>query len=129
MKQFLFIFMLALAICLGSTIVYAQDNGSQTPVTIIVDTNNPYGQGPRTPSLVPISGYVLDNAIILFFSSDLGEISIRIEDSFGCTILSTSIDSSDGSESLPFNGVPDTYTIYFTLQDNTSYIGRFEILL
>ena len=128
MKQFLFIFVLALAICFGGTSGYAQENGGQTPVTVIIINTDSISQPPRTPTLVPISGYVLDNVINLFFSSDLGEISIRLEDSLGCTVLSTTADSSDGSESIPFSGAPDTYTIYFILEDNTSYIGRFELI-
>lgn len=128
MKPLLFSFVLALSICFGGTIGYAQENGNQTPTTIVITTNDPFGQGPRTPVIIPISGYVYDNVINLFFSNDLGEINIRLEDSLGCTILSTTVDSSDGSESIPFSGAPDTYTIYFTLEDNTSYIGRFEIL-
>lgn len=128
MKPLLFSFVLALSICFGGTIGYAQENGNQTPTTIVITTNDPFGQGPRTPVIIPISGYVYDNVINLFFSNDLGDVSIRLEDSLGCTILSTTVDSSDGSESIPFSGAPDTYTIYFTLEDNTSYIGRFEIL-
>lgn len=128
MKPLIFSFVLALSICFGGTIGYAQENGNQTPTTIVITTNDPFGQGPRTPVIIPISGYVYDNVINLFFSNDLGEINIRLEDSLGCTILSTTVDSSDGSESIPFSGAPDTYTIYFTLEDNTSYIGRFEIL-
>ena len=128
MKPLLFSFVLALSICFGGTIGYAQENGNQTPTTIVITTNDPFGQGPRTPVIIPISGCVYDNVINLFFSNDLGEINIRLEDSLGCTILSTTVDSSDGSESIPFSGAPDTYTIYFTLEDNTSYIGRFEIL-
>lgn len=68
MKPLLFSFVLALSICFGGTIGYAQENGNQTPTTIVITTND------------------------------------------------------------PFSGAPDTYTIYFTLEDNTSYIGRFEIL-
>ena len=128
MKQFLFIFVLALAICFGGTNGYAQENGGQTPVTVIIINTDSISQPPRTPILVPISGYVLDNAINLFFSSDLGEVSIRLEDSMGQTLLSTSVDTYDGSESLPFNGEPGSYTIYFILEDNTSYIGRFELI-
>ena len=128
MKPLLFSFVLALSICFGGTIGYAQENGNQTPTTIVITTNDPFGQGPRTPVIIPISGYVYDNVINLFFSNDLGEINIRLEDSLGCTILSTTVDSSDGSESIPFSGAPGIYTIYFTLEDNTSYIGRFEVL-
>lgn len=128
MKPLLFSFVLALSICFGGTIAYAQENGNQTPTTIVITTNDPFGQGPRTPVIIPISGYVYDNVINLFFSNVLGEISIRLEDSMGQTLLSTSVDTYDGSESLPFSGEPGSYTIYFILEDNTSYIGRFELL-
>ena len=114
-------------ICFGGTIGYAQENGNQTPVVIVVSDDESLGQPPRAPLPIPISGYVYENEIYLFFSNDLGDVSIRIEDSLGCTVLSTSVDSSDGSESLPFSGYPDSYTIFFSLGDNTSYIGRFEL--
>lgn len=127
MKPLLFIFVLTLQLCFGATISHAQDNGNQIPEVIIITTNDPIGQGPRTPNIVPISGYVYEDTIFLFFSNDLGDVSIRLEDSFGCSVLSTTVDSSNGSESLPFSGLPDSYTIYFTLEDNTSYIGRFEL--
>lgn len=127
MKPLFFSFVLALSICFGSTIGHAQENGNQVPVAIIVTTNGQPGQVPRSPAFVPISGYYYDDAIYLFFSNNLGDVSIRIEDALGCTIISTSVDSSDGSESLHFSGTPGSYTIYFILEDNTSYIGRFEL--
>ena len=127
MKTLLITFVLALQICFGSINCFAQENVDPTP-TIIVVSNDPSGQVPRTPTIVPISGYVYEYTIFLFFSNDLGDVSIRLEDSLGSIVLSTTVDSSDGSESITFSGAPDTYTIYFTLEDNTSYIGRFEIL-
>lgn len=128
MKKILFLFVLTLSLCFCGTPGYAQDNGNQTPVVAVVITNDPICQLPRTPLPIPISGYVYENEIYLFFSNDLGDVSVRLEDSLGCTVLSTTVDSSNGSESLPFSGLPDSYTIYFTLEDNTSYIGRFELL-
>lgn len=127
MKPLLFSFLLALQICFGSINCFAQENVDPTP-TIIVVSNDPSGQVPRTPTIVPISGYVYEYTIYLFFSNDLGDVSIRLEDSLGCTILSTTVDSSDGSESIPFSGDQGSYTIYFILEDNTSYIGRFELI-
>lgn len=127
MKTIFFFLVFSMLICFGGTIGYAQENGNQTPVVIVVSDDESLGQPPRAPLPIPISGYVYENEIYLFFSNDLGDVSIRIEDSLGCTVLSTSVDSSDGSESLPFSGYPDSYTIFFSLGDNTSYIGRFEL--
>ena len=115
-------------ICFGGTIGYAQGNGNQTPIVIVVSDDGSLGQPPRTSLSIPISGFVYNTEICLFFSNNLGDISIRLEDSSGCTVLLTTVDSSNGSESLPFSGLPDSYIIYFTLEDNTNYIGRFEII-
>lgn len=115
-------------ICFGGNIGYAQGNGNQTPIVIVVSDDGSLGQPPRTSLSIPISGFVYNTEICLFFSNNLGEISIRLEDSSGCTVLLTTVDSSNGSESLPFSGLPDSYIIYFTLEDNTNYIGRFEII-
>ncbi|MBP5719869.1 MAG: DUF3244 domain-containing protein [Bacteroidales bacterium] len=126
MKKILFLIVLSLTIGFGNTRANAQSNDNGSAIEIVIDNNGSVSQLPRTP--IPISGYVYENEIFLFFSNDLGDVSIRLEDSLGCTVLSTTVDSSNGSESLPFSGLPDSYTIYFTLEDNTSYIGRFELL-
>jgi hypothetical protein len=126
MKPLFSFLVLTLQICFLSFNSFGQEIVDPTPTIIVI--SDPIGQGPRTPNIVPISGYVYENTIYLFFSNDLGDVNVRIEDSFGCTILSTTVDSSDGSESIPFSGAPGIYTIYFTLEDNTSYIGRFEVL-
>ena len=128
MKKICFFFVFILALCLGDIIGYAQNNGNQTPVVIVVTNDGSFGNVPKAPVSIPISGFVNDNSIYLFFSNNIGEINVCLKDSSGSTLISTLLDTSDGSESLPFTGVPDSYTIIFTLEDNTTYVGRFEIL-
>lgn len=100
---------------------------SQTPVRIIITEGGSQGDGPRSPENVPILGGVIGNSIYLSFLTSLGDIEIRLEEEEEGLILNTVIDSSDGGEVILFSGASGIYTISFTLECGTVYIGRFVI--
>ena len=114
MKHIFYLLLLTFAICLGSTNGYAQNGGNPNI--------------PRTPTNIPIVGYVLNNTINLFFNDDLGQVLIVLEEAIDGVLLSTAVDTSEGFVCIPFSGAPGSYTLTFTLEDGTSYIGRFDIL-
>lgn len=128
MKHIFYLLLLTFAICLGSTNGYAQNGGNPNPSSIIITITDPFGQIPRTPTNIPIVGYVLNNTINLYFSNDIGEMLFVLEESFDGVLFSTVVDTSEGFVCLPFCGIPGSYTISFNLEDDTRYIGRFEIL-
>ena len=128
MKLIFYLLLLTFAICLGSTNGYAQNGGNPNPSSIIITITDPFGQIPRTPTNIPIVGYVLNNTINLFFNDDLGQVLIVLEEAIDGVLLSTAVDTSEGFVCIPFSGAPGSYTLTFTLEDGTSYIGRFDIL-
>lgn len=128
MKHIFYLLSLALTICLGSAKGYAQNSGTQTNTPIVVSPGISHGQIPRTPTNIPIVGYVLNNTINLFFNDDLGQVLIVLEEAIDGVILSTAVDTSEGFVCIPFSGPSGSYTITFNLENGTSYIGRFEIL-
>ena len=127
MKRLLFFLVLALSLLSVNVTGYAQSIGNQDPVIIIISTLTPPGQVPRSPIVIPISGYVFENEIDIFFNNAIGEVGVCLKDAMDNTIISTTLDSSNGLESIPFSGLSGSYTIMFNLEDNTCYIGRFEI--
>lgn len=127
MKTFYLLTVLALSICFGSTNGYAQNGHNQTPAPIIITTNDPLGQTPRNPEIVPISGFVSQNSINLFFSIDLGSVSVTIEELSEGLLLSTVVNTSEGYAAIPFSGEPGSYRLFFYLSDGTEYIGSFCI--
>lgn len=128
MKHIFYLLLLTFAICLGSTNGYAQNGGNPNPSSIIITITDPFGQIPRTPTNIPIVGYVLNNTINLFFSGDLGQLLIVLEEAFDGVLLSANVDTAEGYVCIPFSGPSGSYTITFNLENGTSYIGRFEIL-
>ena len=128
MKHIFYLLSLAFAICLASANGYAQNGGNPNPTSPIIIINAPGGQVPRTPTNVPIVGYVLNNTINLFFSGDLGQMHIVLEEAFDGVLLSAAVDTAEGYVCIPFTGTSGSYTLTFNLEDGTSYIGRFEIL-
>lgn len=125
MKRFLSIITVFSAICWGNS--RANDlNVKQTPVAIVISTDNPVGEVPRTT--IPISGYVYGDTIFLMFSNNLGAVDISLYDSSEGLVLSTVIDSSDGGAEIPFSGASGYYTITFSLLDGTIFHGYFSLL-
>ena len=124
MNRFLSIILVFSAICWGSHNAKAL-SAEQTPVAIIISTDDPFGEIPRAP--IPISGYVFDGTIYLIFSSNMGDVDIHLYESSLGLVLSTNVDSSENPIALPFSGEQGSYSITFELEDGSSFIGRFEI--
>ncbi|MCR5325151.1 MAG: hypothetical protein K6E37_00185 [Bacteroidales bacterium] len=75
----------------------------------------------------PIIGIVNGDVILLAFRTDIGDISIRLEEESEGLLLSTVVDSSEGDAEIPFSGGAGNYTITFNLSDGTQLRGTFVI--
>ena len=82
--------------------------------------------GPRTG--VPITASLDDGIITTESSTYSGTISVVIKDEDGDTVLSTLENVSANSQfTTNVTSLADgSYTIYYTLGDNTTYYGEFE---
>ena len=128
MKRVLLLCFLAISLLNGFTVSVA-NNGtvSQTPVVIIVTTSGDYGGGPRIPAQIPIQGMVMGNTIYLVFQCDLGDIDVELYKDGSGLVWQTSVDSSELSAMLPFNGSSGDYTLTFTMSGGAVYEGSFSI--
>ena len=82
-------------------------------------------QKPRSPSVAPIACCVISDTIYLSFDSNLGVISVVLEEASEGIILQTPIDTSSLSAVIPFSGDPGEYCITITLPSGNVYEGRF----
>ena len=127
MKKLSFISILVL--CLGvSGLLTAKDlSNKQTPAEIIVIIPDAPGSIPRVPAQIPIQGMVLGNTIYLAFQCDLGDIDVELYKDGSGLVWQTSVDSSELSAMLPFNGSSGDYTLAFTTSGGAVYEGSFSI--
>ena len=118
-----------LVLCLGvSGLLTAKDlSNTQTPAEIIVIIPDAPGSIPRVPAQIPIQGMVLGNTIYLAFQCDLGDIDVELYKDGSGLVWQTSVDSSELSVMLPFNGSSGDYTLAFTTSGGAVYEGSFSI--
>lgn len=118
-----------LVLCLGvSGLLTAKDlSNKQTPAEIIVIIPDAPGSIPRVPAQIPIQGMVLGNTIYLAFQCDLGDIDVELYKDGSGLVWQTSVDSSELSAMLPFNGFSGDYTLAFTTSGGAVYEGSFSI--
>lgn len=121
---------LAIAIVLGaSSVCSAMGIGvAQIPIDINIEHKGEGGgNGPRTPFVSPVIGVVNGDVIYLAFTTDVGDVSVRLEEETEGQLLTTVVDSSEGDVEIPFSGAVGNYTITFNLSDGTRLRGAFII--
>lgn len=95
------------------------------PVVIRIKNGGIDDGGPRVPALVPIQGIIVDSRIYLYFSSDLGDVDVTLEEATCGSIMHTVVDASSPYATIPFSGDAGDYTITFTLENGAEYVGSF----
>ena len=124
-----FFTLVAILFSLGLGNLRAMAQNPPTPISISINSGGSFGNIPRIPAVIPISGFVLGNSIYLHFSADFGDVTVCLEEVSGGVIINNVVlDSSEDPVIIPFDGSPGVYTITFTFENGNSYIGRFEIL-
>lgn len=124
MKKLLFTLSLLLSAAMFSA--FAQTSNDD-PIVIIIKTGEIVGDGPRSPGNIPIEGVVSGGIIYLVFTSNLGNIEVRIDEITYGPLFHTIVDSSDLFAIIPFTLDPGLYYISFTLSSGQEYIGEFTI--
>jgi len=112
-------FIIAMMAFVSTSVVYAEN-------IVIIIKNDGTENRPRTG--VPITASI-DNGIITTESITYsGTITVTIEDEDGDTVLSTVENVSSNSQfTTNVTSLADgSYTIYYTLDDNSVYYGEFE---
>lgn len=112
-------FIIAMMAFVSTSVVYADD------IVIVLEKDCPQS-GPR--SGVPITASIDDGIITTESSTYSGTISVTIKDEDGDTVLSTVENVSSNSQfTTNVSSLADgSYTIYYTLDDNSVYYGEFE---
>ncbi|MBQ6301149.1 MAG: hypothetical protein IJK75_01995 [Bacteroidales bacterium] len=84
---------------------------------------------PRTSSMVPIAATYnsMMSSVILYFSSNLGEIEVEVLNTFTGLYDSGFIDTQFLSAIIPVTGGPGHYIITFTLPSGQQYQGEFDV--
>ena len=96
------------------------------PVVIVLTEINDNPAGPRTG--VPISACIDDGIITTTTNTYSGTISVVIKDEDGDTVL-FAVENVSANSQFTTNVTilsDGTYTIYYTLDDNSVYYGDFE---
>lgn len=83
----------------------------------------------RAPEVVPIKVFLMKDLHLLScqFNRNLGDVNIELMNTMTGEYVSDIIDSCTGMSIFPFSCNEGFYTLTFTLQDGTMYIGEFEI--
>jgi hypothetical protein len=103
------------------------DEGEEIDVTM--NNSGPNQSGNRLPVVVPIrvTYYSQSTSVEVLFTSNLGDVTVVIENTDTAEYHSYLVDSSLGGDSFLISGDPGHYTITFTLANGTEYIGEWEI--
>ena len=110
--------------------IIAKDNIAQADSVIVI---NPFplpgNDIPRSPELVPISASYdsFFGAVILSFSSNLGEIEVEVLNTTNGYYDSGHIQTWPLSAIIPISGGPGHYIITFTLPSWQQYQGEFDV--
>lgn len=119
MKKALLLFVAMMATFMASSVVYA-DN------IVLIIKNEGTQNGPRTG--VPITASIDDGIITTETNTYSGSISLTIKDEDGDTVL-FAVENVSANSQFTTNVTilsDGTYTIYYTLDDNSVYYGDFE---
>lgn len=127
MKKLLFTTLLMLSFGVTWLFNAIGRQGNQVPSEIVVKVGTVSGSNPRVPAQIPIQGMVLGNTIYLAFQCDLGDIDVELYKDGSGLVWQTSVDSSELSVMLPFNGSSGDYTLAFTTSGGAVYEGSFSI--
>ena len=120
---------LCLAILLSHSSICAKSLDSEEDMIIHVKpVNNDQGRlNPQSNEQVPIKAYYnsITSSLSVRFAHNTGEVNIEVRNvtTGELSIFST----SEMFIVMPISGEQGIYTIMFTLQNNKSYIGIFEI--
>ena len=118
------VFFMALLVSMGVVLpFYSMDDEH---VIIILTEINDNPARPRTG--VPITASIEDGVITTESNTYSGTVSVVIKDEDGDTVLSAVENVSANSQfTTNVSSLADgTYTIYYTLENNTVYYGEFE---
>ena len=113
------LFIIAMMAFVSTSVIYADD-------IVIIIKNDGTENRPRTG--VPITASLDDGIITTESSTYSGTVSVVIKDEDGDTVLSAVENVSANSQfTTNVSSLADgTYTIYYTLENNTVYYGEFE---
>ena len=119
------VILLALLMSMSSVLPsYSMDD--EHVVVILIGRLENGGGGPRTG--VPITASINEGIITTESITYSGTISVTIKDEDGDTVLSTVENVSSNSQfTTNVTSLADgSYTVYYTLDNNTVYYGEFE---
>lgn len=81
----------------------------------------------RSPEQVPIECAFLSTSILVTYLSNLGSVTVELENLTTGEYSQTLVNALPGSSVLPFSGTSGTWTITFTLSGGETYYGTFII--
>lgn len=122
------ILVMLLGALLASLALSAPARGDEDVNIIIVDPHDPSAEVlHRDATQVPITCTVADSYLEVTFLSNLGSVSVEIENQTTGEYTQTSVNSAISPAIFPISGNAGFWTITFTLPDGTVYYGEFTI--
>ena len=120
------IFLFALFVSMSSVLPSYSMDDEHVVIVLTKIGNLGSGGGPRTG--VPITASIDDGIITTETNAYSGTISVTIKDEDGDTVLSTVENVSSNSQFTTnvTSHADGSYTIYYTLDNNSVYYGEFE---
>lgn len=131
MKKLLYF--LLIMCCVSVSFASAQDGGGDDPINILIRESGSGEGSPshHAPALIPIQAtfYPSLSTISVYFQTDLGDVTVAIENQTTGEYNETVIDSGDGILPFLISGTSGHWYIFFTLFDGMAYFGDFHIFL
>lgn len=118
----------ALLACAGAHAIPDGEEGQTVVIRESLPISGP-AVPPKAPTVVPIEcSYFPSNASVeVCFLSDLGSVSIEIENQTAGTYAQMIVNGSQGVHPFFISGASGHWMIMFTLSNGKRYIGEFDI--
>ena len=87
----------------------------------------PPGHGPKSPVPISASYESMMSSVILYFTSNLGEIEVEVLNTTTGGYVSDFVDTQFLYATIPIIMGPGHYILLFTLPSGRQYIGEFDI--
>ena len=127
----IFTLLLLASLLTAPFVTYADDGGEDIPPEKI-----PIGPGPipnpepgklEPRSLSAINGWCANGTIQLYFSQDMGLVSVTVTNITTGNVWYSDAESSDGVVIIDFEPTPGNYTVTIETQTSGTYYGEFAL--
>ena len=123
----IFTLLLLASLLTAPFVTYADDDDPPKPIVVNPLPGNPEPGKINPRSLSAVSGWCANGTIQLYFSQDMGLVSVTVTNITTGNVWYSDAESSDGVVIIAFEPTPGNYTVTIETQTSGTYYGEFAL--